>query len=77
MAKNQTKKDPSADLPKGMPKLYKDGFIEMPSEMITTKEAFLKIWSGKMRKGHDVNEAADRAIAWKSGGWKDGVEAEG
>lgn len=70
MAKSQTKKDPASDLPKGMPKVYKDRYIEMPSEMITTKEAFAKIWRGKLKKGDDLDSVAEKALVWKAGGWK-------
>jgi len=36
----------------------------MPSEMITTKERFLKIWRGKC-KGKDINKLWLEAEKWR------------
>lgn len=38
------------------PRMYRSecGTINMPTEMITTKEKFVKIWKGKV-KGKDIN----------------------
>ena len=38
------------------PRMYRSecGTINMPTEMITTKDKFIKIWKGKT-KGRDVN----------------------
>ena len=49
------------------PRLYVStcGTIQMPSEMITTKERFLKIWRGKC-KGKDINKLWLEAEKWRN-----------
>lgn len=47
------------------PKIYEDGEIQMPFSMITDRESFLKLWTGKL-KNTDVNKAWERAEKFKS-----------
>lgn len=51
---------------KQMPRIFVSecGSIHMASEMITTKERFVKIWKGKCR-GKDINKLWAEAEKWK------------
>jgi len=68
MMEGENKQAPSQAKPKAVaPRSYKSacGTVHMPSEMITTKERFLKIWRGKC-KGKDINKLWLEAEKWRN-----------
>lgn len=51
-------------VPTGMPNSYVDGVVNMSAQMITTKEAFVRLW-GKRLKKHEINPAWEKAEKWR------------
>jgi hypothetical protein len=48
------------------PNMFVDGLIQMPVSMITTKEAFLKLWKGKRNaRDRNLEEVWKKAEAFK------------
>lgn len=62
----KTSKKPSEQISSQAPakrEIYQDGQIVMPSDMITDKESFVKIWQGNL-KGVDIEKAWEKAESW-------------